>query len=129
MSSSTEATLCELCKPLPIIASKLESVRDIPYHKTLEAVEASALTGCILCTWILENLPNYAISKIRHLEYLARTGFQNFSLMYLIADTEVQRIQEQIRQQPQQIPINELDNLGMFFQAFYCNGELSLSRL
>jgi len=132
MSSTTNAALCELCKPLPTIASRLKSVRDIPYHSNFEALKASALNGCILCTWISENFPDYAFSKINNLEYVSSIGYQVFALMYEITDAEKLRIRTQIREQPRQspslaVPIIGLDNLGMVFQTFYCNGRPSLT--
>jgi hypothetical protein len=131
-ATTTDAALCDFCRPLPVIASNLQSVRDIPYHKTFEDLQASALNGCVLCKWISENFPEYAFSKIHRLEYIARPEIQIFALMYEITDDEKERIREQIRQQPRQfpglaVPVIGLDNLGMVFQTFYCNGRLSLS--
>jgi hypothetical protein len=120
MSSSKQLALCEFCKPLATIATRLENVRDIPYHESLEALKASALNGCVFCTWILENLPEFGISKLQNLRYTVATGpsRQYFSLRYLVEKSKFDR--SKLRGL-----FHEYDNV-FCFEGFYCNGRFSL---
>ncbi|KAM3072730.1 hypothetical protein ACMFMF_007063 [Clarireedia jacksonii] len=106
MSSGREDALCELCKVLLIIGSKLESVYDIPYYKAFEDLKASSLNGCILCTWILGNI-SHAISKIRRLSYNAKAEYQSFRLEYFITEDERRSGMPDWRE--------------IFFETFYCH--------
>jgi hypothetical protein len=121
MSSSIQPVLCDFCKPIATIATRVEKVRDIPYHGSLEALKASALNGCVFCMWILENLPKFGISKLKSLQYIVGTGptRQHFSLKYLIENSKYDYSKLQG-------PFHSSDNLGICFEGFYCNGRLSL---
>lgn len=119
MSPSTVPLLCDFCKSIADIATSLEGIKDIPYHKSLEGIKTASLNGCKLCAWVLENFPKFAISKIKNLEYIVQAGVQYFALMFLIEKAEALKIEKQ------GVPLGNLDNLGMFFQAFYNEGKLS----
>src|SRR4051812_21556075 len=119
MSSSRKEALCEFCKPLPMIGSKLEFVYNIPYYKTFEDLKASSLSGCILCTWILENVP-YVISKIGRLAYHASAESQSFRLEYFMTEDQKQIILEKAQQTPRPAIVQrfKLDMPDRTFMSF-----------
>lgn len=126
MSLTSELGLCALCRPLPGIAFKLETVRNIPYHEDIDALRKSASGGCPLCAWMLRNLPDYGLSKFRFLEYLEESGSHHFSLRFLHANDLSQRAVEQIQQKSSSV--DALDHLFMTFDLFDANGTLLFTR-